>query len=75
MDPDVVLRRRIVEFVSDGDFGLASRDKGDGEYERVWYKESVGAEEVAFESGVFLLTKAKAEQLRAAQGRRDADYY
>ena len=67
MDPDAVLRRRIVEFVSDGDFGLASGDKGDGEYERVWYKESVGAEEVAFESGVFLLTKAKAEQLRAAQ--------
>ena len=30
-------------------------------------KESVGAEEVAFESGVFLLTNAKAEQLRAAQ--------
>ncbi len=67
MDPDAVLRRRIVEFVSDGDFGLASGDKGDGEYERVWYKEPVGAEEVAFESGVFLLTKAKAEQLRAAQ--------
>ena len=64
MDPDAVLRRRIVEFVSDGDFGLASGDKGDGEYERVWYKEPVGAEEVAFESGVFLLTKAKAEQLR-----------
>ena len=66
MDPDVVLRRRIVEFVSDGDFGLASGDKGDGQYDRFWYAEPVGAEEVAFESGVFLLTKAKAEQLRAA---------
>ena len=30
-------------------------------------KELVGAEEVAFESGVFLLTRAKAEQLRTAQ--------
>ena len=65
MDPDAVLRRRIVEFVSDGDFGLASGSKGDGQYGRLWYAEPVGAEEVAFESGVFLLTKAKAEQLRA----------
>ena len=64
MDPDAVLRRRIVEFVAGGDFGLASGDKGGGEYERVWYKESVGVDEVAFESGVFLLAKAKAEQLR-----------
>ena len=66
MDPDVVLRRRIVEFVAGGDFGLASGDKGDGKYGRFWYAEPVGAEEVAFESEVFLLTKAKAEQLRAA---------
>ena len=50
-----------------GDFGLASGDKGDGQYGRLWYAEPVGAEEVAFESGVFLLTKAKAEQLRATQ--------
>ena len=64
MDPDAVLRRRIVEFVVGGDFGLASGDKRGGEYERVWYKESVGVDEVAFESGVFLLAKAKAEQLR-----------
>ena len=67
MDPDAVLRRRIVEFVAGGDFGLASGDKGEGKYGRFWYAEPVGAEEVAFESEVFLLTKAKAEQLRAAQ--------
>ena len=66
MDPDAVLRRRIVEFVAGGDFGLASGDKGGGEYERVWYKEPVGADEVAFEPKVFLLTKVKAEQLRTA---------
>ena len=68
IDPDAVLRRRILEFVETGEFGLASGDRGDGHYGRVWYKEPVGAEEVAFESGVFLLTSAKAEQLRAAQG-------
>ena len=64
MDPDAVLRRRIAEFVEGGDFGLASGDKGDGQYGRLWYAEPVGADEVAFESGVFLLTKATAEQLR-----------
>ena len=64
MDPDAVLRRRIAEFVEGGDFGLASGDKGDGQYGRLWYAEPVGVDEVAFESGVFLLTKAKAEQLR-----------
>ena len=65
IDPDAVLRKRIVEFVEAGDFGLASRDRGDGTYERMWYKESIRVDEVAFESGVFLLTKAKAEQIRA----------
>ena len=65
MDPDAVLRRRIVEFVAGGDFGLASGDKSGDQYGRLWYAEPVGADEVAFESGVFLLTKAKAEQLRA----------
>ena len=64
MDPDAVLRRRVVDFVASGDFGLASGDGGNGEYERVWYREPVGAEEVAFESGVLLLTKVKAERFK-----------
>ena len=66
IDPDTVLRRQIIEFVERGDFGLASGDNGGGRYERHWYRESPRAEEVAFESGVFLLTKAKAEELQAA---------
>jgi len=65
IDPDAVLRQRIVEFVAAGEFGLASGENGDGEYERLWYAEPVREDEVAFESGVYLLTKAKAEQLRA----------
>ena len=65
IDPDTVLRRQIVDFVSSGDFGLASGAKGDGRYERAWYAEPMGVEEVAFEANVFLLTKARAEQLRA----------
>jgi hypothetical protein len=64
LDPDAVLRTKIVEFVSRGDFGLASGQKSDGIYERFWYKETVYPEEVAFDAGVFLLKKQKAESLK-----------
>ena len=67
-DPDSILRRKIVEFVGNGDFGLASGAKGDGQYERLWYAEQIGVEEVAFEASVFLLAKAKAEELRSTPG-------
>ena len=66
LDPDAVLRRKIVEFVESGSFGLASGAREDGRYERLWYAEPVGSEEVAFESSVFLLTKARCEALRSA---------
>lgn len=65
LDPDTTLRGKIVEFVGRGDFGLASGQKTDGTYERVWFLEPVTSDEVAFESGVFLLTKAKAQTLKA----------
>ena len=42
IDPDAVLRRKIVEFVESGHFGLASGTKGDGQYERLWYAEPIG---------------------------------
>ncbi len=63
VDPDTVLRSKIVEFVGNGDFGLASGQKPDGTYERVWFGESVGLDEVSFESGVFLVGKDKAKTL------------
>ena len=66
LDPDTALREKITESVKTGEFGLASGEKAGGGYERIWHSESVPAEEVAFESGVFLLTKAKAEELRRA---------
>ena len=68
IDPDTILRRQITEFVSKGDFGLASRAKKDATYGRLWYAEAIRQEEVAFESNVFLLTKAKAEELKTAPG-------
>ncbi len=64
IDPDAILRAKIVEFVTHGDFGLASGRRTDGTYERVWYHDLVAPEEVAFESGVYLLRKATAETLQ-----------
>jgi hypothetical protein len=64
LDPDRVLRAKVVEFVGRGDFGLASGPKPDGGYQRVWHEEPVPPEEVTFESGVFLLRKGVAEAFR-----------
>jgi hypothetical protein len=64
LDPDTVLRKKIAEFVAKGDFGLASGPQADGSYEHLWHGESMPPEEVAFENGVFLLTKPKAETLK-----------
>jgi hypothetical protein len=65
IDPDAILRTKIVEFVTRGDFGLASGPKTDGTYERVWFHDLVALDEVAFESGVYLLRKVTAEALQA----------
>lgn len=62
-DPDKVLREKIAEFVTRGEFGLASVQKTDGTFERVWFEQPVSVEEVAFDAQVFLLTKAKAKLL------------
>lgn len=67
VDPDVTLKSKIVEFVTRGDFGLASGKKTDGTYERMWFQELVPPDEVAFDAGVFLLRKAAAESLRTGQ--------
>ena len=65
VDPDAVLRTKIVEFVGKGDFGLASGRKSVGTFERIWFEESMGTDEVAFEGGVFLLLKDKAKVMVA----------
>ena len=64
VDPDAILKSKIVEFVSLGDFGLASGRKPDASYERVWFKELVAPDEVAFDAGVFLLRKDSAKALK-----------
>jgi hypothetical protein len=64
VDPDAILKSKIVEFVSRGDLGLASGRKPDGSYERVWFEELVAPDEVAFDAGVFLLRKGSAKALK-----------
>src|SRR5207253_7217998 len=41
VDPDGVLKTKLVEFVGRGDFGLASGPKPDGSYERLWFSQPV----------------------------------
>jgi len=65
VDPDAILRAKIVEFVIRGDLGLASGRKPDGSYERVWFEELVAPDEVAFDAGVFLLRKDSAKALKS----------
>jgi hypothetical protein len=64
LDPDAVLKAKIVEFVGKGDFGLASGSRPDGTYERDWFEELLSPDEVNFEANVFLLTKSKAKALK-----------
>ncbi len=64
LDPDRVLRDKIPEFVSKGDFGFASGQKSDGTYDRVWYGEQISPDEVSFEPNVFLLMKTRARALK-----------
>jgi hypothetical protein len=66
LDPDMVLRGKIPEFVGRGDFGLASGQRPGGDYNRVWWNELLPPDEVTFEGEVFLLTKARAKGLKAA---------
>jgi hypothetical protein len=65
LDPDVVLRGKIPEFVGRGELGLGSGQQPDGRFARVWWNEPVPLDEVAFDGDVFLLTKARAKTLKA----------
>jgi hypothetical protein len=66
IDPDSVLKSKIVEFVGRGDFGMASGQNAPGQFDRVWFDAMVPADEVSFDSDVFLLTKKAAQASRSA---------
>jgi hypothetical protein len=65
LDPDKVLRTKIMEFVEHGEFGMASGSLPDGQYQRVWFEEAVQPEKVTFDANVFLLKKETAARLKA----------
>jgi len=65
LDPDTVLRGKIVEWVMKGEFGLASGPRSDGGYGRVSFGEMIDPADVTFDSGVFLLLKSRAKALTA----------
>ena len=65
VDPDAILKAKIVEFVARGDFGLASGQKTDGSYDRVWFEELIAPDEVVFDAGVFLMKKDSAKVLKS----------
>ncbi len=67
LDPDGILRNKVVEFVGRGDFGFASGQRADGTYDRLWFRELMGPDEVTFESDVYLLSKAKAQSLKSGK--------
>jgi hypothetical protein len=62
------LKTKIVEWVSKGEFGLASGLRPGGMYERLWFEELVGTDEIVFDSDVFLLTKKRAKILKSRPG-------
>jgi hypothetical protein len=64
LDPEDVLRKQVVAFVEKGDFGLGSGPKPEGSFERVWWKEPIGPEEVTFDDKTFLLTRTRAVALK-----------
>ena len=67
-EPEAELRRKIVGFVERGDFGLGSGPH-DGGFERVWWKETIGPEEVLFDGKTFLMKAPRAAELqKATQG-------
>jgi hypothetical protein len=72
LDPDVVLRGKIPEFVGRGELGLASGQQPDGSLARVWWNELAHVDEATFDGDVYLLTKGRARGLKSEPLRSDA---
>jgi hypothetical protein len=59
VDTERTLREQIVRWVEAGEFGLASGQRPDGTFQRVWFKVPLAQEEVAFDTQTFLLTQER----------------
>lgn len=69
LDPDSYIRNRLPEFILRGDFGFASGLKAEGGFSRVWFSELLPAEEISFDSDVYLLLGNTAAELKKSNGR------
>jgi hypothetical protein len=67
LDPEAYLRARVPQFVEKGEMGLASGQRTDGSYERVWFAELVDPHEIAFDGGVYLLRRGRAAELKGGR--------
>ena len=67
IDPDRVLREKILEFVAKGDFGLGSGPGPNG-FERLWFEEPVSSDEISFDGSALLVSKERAQSLRRKEG-------
>jgi hypothetical protein len=65
LDPDHLLRSRIIEWVETAEFGLASGAQPDGSFTRVWFNRLVAPDEVTFDADIYLLKRATAVALLA----------
>ncbi len=63
-DADAILRLKVVEFVSRGEFGLGSGHQPDGSYQHLWFEEEISPDEVSFDANVFLIQKQIAAKLK-----------
>ncbi len=63
LDPERTLTEQIIRFVEQGGFGFAVGSKPSGAYDRVWYKEALRPEDIAFDAQTFLLSSQKAQAL------------
>jgi hypothetical protein len=64
LEPDTYIKKKLPEFVLNGEFGYASGAQGNG-YSRVWFKELLPQEEISFDSDVYLLLPKVAQELKA----------
>jgi len=67
VDPEATMQKRIMAFVKTGEYGLATGKAGSGEYAKVWFKEEVAPEDVAFDANTFLLTQQSAKQAKGVE--------
>lgn len=61
LDLDRVLRSRIAEWVERGEFGLAAGAHAGGQWSRIWFRELVPPEAIAFNANMCLLRRHVAE--------------